>query len=106
MAVTVIRHISRLVLLALLGLPALAVASPAPAPAAVPSGLAAALAKSGSDDFLQPDQAFRLEALAEGSDRVQLNFGNYLVGCGHVLLFVALLASMIKSWRTIAKSRR
>ncbi len=73
MAVTVIRHIPVALLLALCGLPALAPAAGSPAPAA-PSGLAAALARSGGDDFLQPDQAFRLDALPEGSDRVRLNF--------------------------------
>ncbi|HEY1492214.1 MAG TPA: protein-disulfide reductase DsbD [Steroidobacteraceae bacterium] len=70
---TVIRHISLALLLALSGLPALALDAGSPAPAA-PSGLAAALAKSGGDDFLQPDQAFRADAVPEGSDRVRLNF--------------------------------
>ena len=76
MAVTVIRHISAALLLGLLTLPALAADSPAPAaaPVAAPQGLAAALAKSGADDFLQPDQAFRLDAVPEGSDQVKLNF--------------------------------
>jgi thioredoxin:protein disulfide reductase len=77
MAVTVIRHIASALLIALFSLPALALdappASAAPAVAA-PSALAAALAKSGGDDFLQPDQAFRLDAIPEGGDRVRLNF--------------------------------
>jgi thiol:disulfide interchange protein DsbD len=73
MAVTVIRHIAGTLLLALLCGRALA-ADPAPPPAAAPSGLAAALAKSGEDDFLQPDQAFRLDVVGQGSDRVLLNF--------------------------------
>ena len=73
---TVIRHISAALLLGLLSLRAVALEAPASptAPAAPPQGLAAALAKSGGDDFLQPDQAFRLDAVAEGSDRVRLNF--------------------------------
>ena len=76
MAVTVIRHISAALLLGLLSFPALAADSPVPAPApvAAPQGLAAALAKSGADDFLQPDQAFRVDAVPEGSDQVKLNF--------------------------------
>jgi thioredoxin:protein disulfide reductase len=76
MAVTVMRHIPAALLLGLFSLAALALDTPAsaPAPAAAPRGLAAALAKSGGDDFLQPDQAFRVDAVAEGSDRVRLNF--------------------------------
>src|SRR6516164_6316797 len=74
MTVTVIRHIAGIVLLALLSARAVASETPAPGAAAAPSGLAAALAKSGEDDFLQPDQAFRLTVLPEGSDRVGLNF--------------------------------
>jgi thiol:disulfide interchange protein len=73
MTVTVIRHIAAALLFGLFSLRALAVEAPA-APAAAPQGLAAALAKSGGDDFLQPDQAFRLDAVPEGSDRVRLNF--------------------------------
>src|SRR5450432_3981343 len=77
MAVTVIRHISGALLIALFSLPALALDTPPGTPvaaAAAPSGLAAALAKSGGDDFLSPDQAFRVDAVPEGSDRVRLNF--------------------------------
>ena len=74
MAVTVIIHISAALLFCLFSLPALALDAPPGASAAPPQGLAAALAKSGGDDFLQPDQAFRLTALPEGSDRVRLNF--------------------------------
>jgi thioredoxin:protein disulfide reductase len=76
MVVTVIRHILGALLLALLGLPGLALAGPPspPAAGAAPNSLSAALAKSGGDDFLQPDQAFRLDAIPEGSDRVALNF--------------------------------
>ncbi|MBS0579972.1 MAG: protein-disulfide reductase DsbD [Proteobacteria bacterium] len=68
------RHIAGIALLALLSLRAVAADPPAPAPGAAPSGLAAALARSGEDDFLQPDQAFRLDVVPEGSDRVGLNF--------------------------------
>ena len=64
----------------------------APAPTAVPSaqapsalssrsnhkgtGIDALLgaAKTSGDDFLPPDQAFRFDALAEGTDRVRLNW--------------------------------
>jgi thioredoxin:protein disulfide reductase len=76
MTVTVIRHIAAAAVLALLGLPihALEAQTAAPAAAAIPQGLSAALAKSGGDDFLQPDEAFRLSALAQGSDRVQLSW--------------------------------
>src|SRR5689334_308921 len=31
-------------------------------------------ARSNADDFLPPDQAFRFDALAEGTDRVRLNW--------------------------------
>jgi thiol:disulfide interchange protein DsbD len=50
-----------------------AVASQAPKPA---GGLDAVLRapKSQGDDFLPPDQAFRFDALADGSDRVRLNW--------------------------------
>lgn len=56
-----------------------ATASPAPASSqstsAINAVLAAAKARSGSaDDFLPPDQAFRFDALADGSDRVRLNW--------------------------------
>ncbi len=69
------RHIPAALLLFLLSLQARAQAPASPpAPPAAPQGLAAALAKSGGDDFLQPDQAFRVDAVAEGSDRVRLNF--------------------------------
>jgi len=49
--------------------------SPAP-PAPKGSGVDALLGSSrtSGDDFLPPDQAFRFDALAEGSDRVRLNW--------------------------------
>ena len=48
--------------------------SPAASPAK-PSGIDAVLGqKSPGDEFLPPDQAFRFDALAEGSDRVRLNW--------------------------------
>src|SRR5215472_4108532 len=77
-----IRHILTVGLLASLGaMGALAQpTSPPPAsapPAAAPSkdlnGLLGSV-KSTGDDFLQPDQAFRFEALAGGSDQVVLNW--------------------------------
>jgi thiol:disulfide interchange protein DsbD len=45
-------------------------------PAHRPSGIDALLgtAKASGDDFLPPDEAFRFDALAEGSDRVRLNW--------------------------------
>src|SRR5215472_2160840 len=49
----------------------------AQAPATNPVDAALAAGKSGSragDDFLPPDQAFRFDALADGSDRVRLNW--------------------------------
>src|SRR5215472_5975620 len=49
----------------------------AQAPATNPVDAALAAGKSGSragDDFLPPDQAFRFDALAEGTDRVRLNW--------------------------------
>jgi thiol:disulfide interchange protein DsbD len=51
--------------------------SPAAPPAAAPSrGLSAVLGsvKSSGDDFLPVDEAFRFDALAGGSDQVQLNW--------------------------------
>jgi thiol:disulfide interchange protein DsbD len=78
-----IRHI----LIAALGLilaghilPARALAQAAqsgqPAPAVPPRGIDRLLGapKSSGDDFLPPDQAFRFDALAAGSDQVRLNW--------------------------------
>jgi thioredoxin:protein disulfide reductase len=80
------RHISAvLLLLASLGVcwaqaPA-APASPTASPAASstsgkPTGIDAVLGsvKTGGDDFLPPDQAFRFDALAGGTDSVRLNW--------------------------------
>ncbi len=84
---TAIRHISAATLVLLsLGLQAQA---QTPAPTVVPpsplssrsthkgTGIDALLgaAKTSGDDFLPPDQAFRFDALAEGTDRVRLNWG-------------------------------
>jgi thiol:disulfide interchange protein DsbD len=76
-----IRHI--LAALLLLALPLLAQAEPAASPSASSSataapakGLSAVLGsvKTTGDDFLPADQAFRFDALAAGSDQVQLNW--------------------------------
>ena len=90
MPLTAFRHISlAALLLASLGLQPQAppastpgAASPpgaaAPAPAATAGksgGIDAVLsAKASGDDFLPPDQAFRFDALADGTDRVRLNW--------------------------------
>jgi thiol:disulfide interchange protein DsbD len=70
-----IRHILAAgLLLAVTGLPPQA-APPAPQGAAS-QGLSSVLGtvKSSGDDFLQPDQAFRFDAIEGGSDRVLLNW--------------------------------
>src|SRR5215467_4087731 len=71
------RHIAATLAL-LLGfiLTALAAQDPGqPASAAAKSGIDAVLGqKSQGDEFLPPDQAFRFDALADGSDRVRLNW--------------------------------
>jgi thioredoxin:protein disulfide reductase len=58
--------------------PTAATAPPASAPpgGAKPTGINAVLAaaRTGEDKFLPPDQAFRFDALADGSDRVQLHW--------------------------------
>ena len=69
------RHIPLIALL----LVSLAAAAQTPAPAntpAVQSAINGALSagRTSGDDFLPPDRAFRLDALAEGSDRVRLNW--------------------------------
>ena len=48
-------------------------AQPAPKGSGVDALLSSSRSTSG-DDFLPPDQAFRFDALAEGSDRVRLNW--------------------------------
>src|SRR5579862_365421 len=71
------RHIAHaLTLLLGLILAAPASADPGqPASAAAKSGIDAALGqKSQGEEFLPPDQAFRFDALADGSDRVRLNW--------------------------------
>ena len=47
-----------------------------PAPAAPAKGLSSVLGtvKTSGDDFLPPDRAFRFDALAGGSDQVELNW--------------------------------
>jgi thioredoxin:protein disulfide reductase len=54
--------------------PATTAASPASAPAATGINAVLRAAKSNEDNFLPPDQAFRFDASAEGSDRVQLHW--------------------------------
>jgi len=71
-----IRHIPTLALL-LLGAALLHTPLAKPAqPDAGATGIDAVLgsARSNADDFLPPDQAFRFDALAEGTDRVRLNW--------------------------------
>src|SRR6516162_611818 len=69
------RHILPALLLMMLSAGLQAQTSPAP-PAPKGSGVDALLGSSrtSGDDFLPPDQAFRFDALAEGSDRVRLNW--------------------------------
>lgn len=69
-----IKHIPVIVLLGL-GCP-LAWAQPAPQAQPAPAGIDAVLhaPRSGGDQFLQPDEAFRFEATADGTDRVRLNW--------------------------------
>jgi thioredoxin:protein disulfide reductase len=73
-----IRHILAVgLLLAVTGLPAQAAPQGAASPASPAPGLSSVLrsaTKSSGDEFLQPDQAFRFDAVAAGSDRVQLNW--------------------------------
>src|SRR5499427_9715777 len=76
MSVRPIRHIPALALL-LLGATLLQAPLAKPAqPGAGATGIDAVLgsARSNADDFLPPDQAFRFDALAEGTDRVRLNW--------------------------------
>jgi thiol:disulfide interchange protein DsbD len=69
------RHIPALAL-ALLGAVLLSALARAGQPAAGATGIDAVLgsARSNADDFLPPDQAFRFDALADGTDRVRLNW--------------------------------
>src|SRR5215471_14265292 len=75
MSVRPIRHIPALALLLGATLWHAPPAKPAQ-PAAGATGIDAVLgsARSNADDFLPPDQAFRFDALAEGTDRVRLNW--------------------------------
>jgi thioredoxin:protein disulfide reductase len=68
------RHILAAALLLLSG--ALLAQTPPAQPGKQASGVDALLgsARSGGDDFLPPDQAFRFDALAEGTDRIRLNW--------------------------------
>ena len=70
------RHIPALLLLLLLVAARAQADPPAPGAAPAPSGVDAVLgsAKRGADDFLPADQAFRFDALADGTDRVRLNW--------------------------------
>jgi thioredoxin:protein disulfide reductase len=76
--VKVIRHIASCLVLTLgLALQAHAAAPPAAAAATPSSGGIDAILKSSrgqADNFLPVEQAFRFDALAEGSDRVRLNW--------------------------------
>jgi thiol:disulfide interchange protein DsbD len=69
-----IKHIPLIVLFGLCGRAAFA--QPAPPTQQTSGGINAVLhaAKSGGDQFLQPDEAFRLDATADGTDRVRLNW--------------------------------
>jgi thioredoxin:protein disulfide reductase len=81
---TATRHISAAVLLAALSLTARAesdgppgtTAPPVSQPAPAPKGIDAILgaARSSAEDFLPPEQAFRFDALPDGTDRVRLNW--------------------------------
>jgi thioredoxin:protein disulfide reductase len=76
----VTRHIPTALLLLCASLAAQSPAAPpepTPAPAAGGKGGITALMdslKPSGDEFLQPDQAFRFDALADGADRVRLNW--------------------------------
>jgi thioredoxin:protein disulfide reductase len=85
MPLSPLKHI--LLALLLLASPGLQAQAPPSTPAAAPSpaqpatpgrpgGIDALLGarKSGGDDFLPPDEAFRFDALADGTDRVRLNW--------------------------------
>ena len=89
MTLTLTRHIPAAALLLFASLssaaepPAGGTPAPAPSSATAPasqasgkSGIDALLgaAKTGGDDFLPPDQAFRFDALPDGTDRVRLNW--------------------------------
>src|SRR6516225_9864333 len=71
------RHIPAALALLLLGATLLdAPQANAGQPPAGATGIDAVLgsARTNADDFLRPDQAFRFDALAEGTDRVRLNW--------------------------------
>jgi thioredoxin:protein disulfide reductase len=69
------RHIAVIALL-LVSLAAAAQTATPASPSAVQSAINGALSagRTSGDDFLSPDKAFRLDALAEGSDRVRLKW--------------------------------
>ena len=69
-----IKHIPLIVLFGLGGPAAFAQAAPQGQPGS--GGIDAVLhaAKGGGDQFLQPDQAFRFDATADGTDRVRLHW--------------------------------
>jgi len=69
------RHIPVIALLGFAG--AGAWAQTAPEAKGKPTGIEAVLhaAKAGGDQFLQPDEAFRLDARPDGTDRVRLTWG-------------------------------
>ncbi len=70
-----IKHIPLIVLFGLGG-PAVYAQAPPPQAQQASGGINAVLhaAKSGGDQFLQPDQAFRFEATADGTDQVRLHW--------------------------------
>jgi len=76
MSVRPTRHILAAPLLLLAAVLHLGPQAKAAAPPAGASGIDAVLgsARTSGDDFLPPDQAFRFDALAEGTDRVRLNW--------------------------------
>src|SRR6516162_8835536 len=76
MSVRPTRHILAAPLLLLAAVLHLGPQAKAAAPPAGASGIDAVLgsARTSGDDFLPPDQAFRFDALPEGTDRVRLNW--------------------------------
>src|SRR5215472_15132639 len=76
MSVPPTRHILAAALLLLAASLSPGPQAPAAAPPPARTGIDAVLgsARTSGDDFLPPDQAFRFDALPEGTDRVRLNW--------------------------------
>jgi thiol:disulfide interchange protein DsbD len=66
--------IAALLLSAALQIPAASAAAAQPAPGATGIDAILGSARTSGDDFLPPDKAFRFDALADGTDRVRLNW--------------------------------